>query len=112
MADADIVPSRYAGKVALVAGGGSGIGEAISRRPAAIGGSVTVLDLNHQNGRRVVGGARNDGRTASLQHGDVTDRGSLALRSPSRWRLWKRSSRASFAFGRFDHGPRPKLEAG
>jgi NAD(P)-dependent dehydrogenase (short-subunit alcohol dehydrogenase family) len=82
VADADIVPSRYTGKVALVAGGGSGIGEAISRRLAAIGGSVTVLDLNQQNGRRVVGGARTDGRTASLQHGDVTDRGSLVCVRP------------------------------
>ena len=45
VADADIVPESVAGKVALVAGGGSGIGEAISRRLAAEGGSVAVLDL-------------------------------------------------------------------
>jgi len=61
VADADIVPESVAGKVALVAGGGSGIGEAISRRLAAEGGSVAVLDLNEQNGRRVVGGVRNGG---------------------------------------------------
>ena len=37
---------RLAEKVAIVTGGGSGIGEAISLRFAAEGAKVAVLDLN------------------------------------------------------------------
>ncbi|MCM8531260.1 MAG: SDR family oxidoreductase [Lentisphaeraceae bacterium] len=44
---------RLEGKVAIVTGGGSGIGEAISLRFGAEGAKVAVLDLNEENGNKV-----------------------------------------------------------
>ncbi|MCM8538133.1 MAG: SDR family oxidoreductase [Lentisphaeraceae bacterium] len=44
---------RLEGKVAIVTGGGSGIGEAISLRFGAEGAKVAVLDLNAENGNAV-----------------------------------------------------------
>lgn len=44
---------RLAGKVAIVTGGGSGFGEAISKRFAEEGAQVIVADLNPEGGERV-----------------------------------------------------------
>ena len=42
------------GKVAVVTGGASGIGQAVSRRIAAAGGKVVVFDLNEDAGQAMV----------------------------------------------------------
>lgn len=44
---------RLKGKKAIVTGGGSGIGAAISRRFAEEGANVTILDLDEANGQEV-----------------------------------------------------------
>jgi len=44
---------RLDGRVALVTGGGQGIGEAVCRRLAAAGARIAVFDLHEANARRV-----------------------------------------------------------
>jgi len=60
---------RVDNKVALVTGGGSGIGEAICMRLAEEGASVVVADINESNARRVAGAI---GAAALAIHQDVT----------------------------------------
>ena len=42
------------GKVAVVTGGASGIGQAVTRRIAAAGGNVVIFDLNEEAGQAMV----------------------------------------------------------
>jgi 3(or 17)beta-hydroxysteroid dehydrogenase len=60
---------RVNNKVALVTGGGSGIGEAICMRLAEEGASVVVADINESNARRVADAI---GAAALAIHQDVT----------------------------------------
>lgn len=61
--------SGFKGKVALVTGGGSGLGEAISKRLARSGVKVVVSDINLKGAQRVVDEITKSGGTASaIQH--------------------------------------------
>ena len=61
--------ARLDAKVALVTGGGSGIGEAVARRLAADGAAVVVMDRAADDARRVA----SELSTAIAFPGDVTD---------------------------------------
>ena len=64
--------NRLEGKVAIVTGGGSGLGEASSRRFAEQGASVLVADLNADAAAGVAAAINDAGYTASSVATDVT----------------------------------------
>ena len=57
--------AQFTDKVALVTGGGSGIGEATSKELAATGAKVVVVDLNLEGAQRVAGEIGNAGGSAA-----------------------------------------------
>ncbi|SRR6266536_1672647 len=69
---------RLEGKVALVTGGASGIGEATSRLIAREGGYVVVADVQGDAGQTVVASIRRDGGDALFIECNVTDRNQVA----------------------------------
>lgn len=64
---------ELSGKVAVVTGSGSGIGEAIARRLAAGGAAVGVVDLDAASARRVAGCIVAGGASALAIEADVSD---------------------------------------
>jgi NAD(P)-dependent dehydrogenase (short-subunit alcohol dehydrogenase family) len=67
-----------AGQVAVVTGGGSGIGEAISRTLARAGAAVGIADLSAESGQRVAKQIEADGGRAVAAVLDIGDRDSIA----------------------------------
>ena len=84
------LPQRFSGKHALVTGGGSGIGRAISLRLAAEGAHVRVLEHKAEAGEGVVAEIRAAGGAA-----DVIDTRSICL---LRETLGRYNGLADFAF--------------
>jgi 2-hydroxycyclohexanecarboxyl-CoA dehydrogenase len=64
-------------RVAVVTGGGSGIGEATCHRLAERDHRVAVLDLHAESAERVAQAVRADGADAIAVVADVTDRGAI-----------------------------------
>ncbi|MCA0423494.1 MAG: SDR family oxidoreductase [Proteobacteria bacterium] len=67
------------GKVVLVTGGGSGIGEAIVRRFTAQGSRVGFIDLKESESRALAAALQAEGATVHYERADLTD--IAALRS-------------------------------
>ena len=70
---------RVAGKIAIVTGGGSGMGRAGATLLAAEGAAVVVADINAESGERVCRSIRESGRTAVFLPVDV--RGSASVQA-------------------------------
>ncbi len=64
---------RVAGKVALVTGGAGGIGQAIARRLAQEGATVTIADLDAASGEAAVNALARQGVSAQFMALDVRD---------------------------------------
>ncbi len=62
---------RYAGKVVLITGGGSGLGRTTALRVAGEGAAVAVLDVDETGGHEAVRAIRAAGGTAEFQRVDV-----------------------------------------
>ncbi len=67
------ITSDLKDRVAIVTGGASGIGEACSQLLAKQGARVAVVDLNIEQGKRVVANIEAQGREAMFLAADVSD---------------------------------------
>ena len=63
---------RVKGKVAIVTGGANGIGEATAKLLAKEGASVAIVDIDDENGGRVVEEIISLGGQAVYRHADIT----------------------------------------
>lgn len=88
LANADMPLSNLASQVAVVTGGGSGLGAAIAERCAASGASVVVADISGSAAEQVVEKLNKAGGDAIAHETDVADQGSVR-------------SLAGMCFGRF-----------
>jgi len=70
---------NLSGKKAIITGGGSGIGKAISLSLAGNGAEVAILELNQENGRQVVDEIMTTGGKASCVSCDVSNSESVTL---------------------------------
>ncbi len=66
---------RLEGKVCLITGAGSGIGQASAKLFAAEGAHVVVADVDDKGARATVAAIKKAGGAASAEHVDVTDEG-------------------------------------
>ena len=86
---------RLEGKVCLITGAGSGIGQASAKLFASEGAHVVVADVDDRAARSTVTAIRKAGGSASAEHVDVTDEaGTVAVAN----RVAKRHKRIDVLF--------------
>jgi NAD(P)-dependent dehydrogenase (short-subunit alcohol dehydrogenase family) len=73
----------FSGRVALVTGGGGGIGAATARRFARLGARIGVLDMDEDAATATARAIRDAGGIAAACSADVRDRDALHRRWPS-----------------------------
>jgi NAD(P)-dependent dehydrogenase (short-subunit alcohol dehydrogenase family) len=83
---------KLAGKVAIVTGGGSGIGRGVALRFAQEGANVAVMDMNADGAGETADLVRREGPDAMVLTGDVTDSSAVD----------EAVAKASERFGRLD----------
>ncbi len=66
------------GAVAVVTGGGSGLGEALAHRLARAGARLAIIDLRADRAERVAAELRRDGHDAAALAADVGDRAAVS----------------------------------
>lgn len=81
---------RLRDRIALVTGGGHGLGEALSRRLAAEGAAVLVADVDGDRAGRVAEALRSEGARAEGTRADVTDEAEVAAMVKRAVDLWGR----------------------
>jgi NAD(P)-dependent dehydrogenase (short-subunit alcohol dehydrogenase family) len=81
---------RYTGKIALVTGGGSGIGQATALRLASEGAAVAVADIARPAAEVVAAAIRNTGGQALALQVDVTQSDEVAEMVAETVRTWGR----------------------
>jgi NAD(P)-dependent dehydrogenase (short-subunit alcohol dehydrogenase family) len=64
---------RVKGKIAVITGGASGIGEASAILLSKEGAGVAITDIDDANGKRVIAAIKSAGGAADFWHMDVTD---------------------------------------
>lgn len=64
---------RVKNKIAIVTGGGSGIGESTAKLLAKEGAKVAVVDIDDEGGRRVTGEIKKAGGAAEYWHMDIAN---------------------------------------
>ena len=69
---------RYAGKAAIVTGGGNGIGRATAHRLASEGAAVTIMDLRKEDAAAVVESIAKTGGKAQAVAGDAGSESDIA----------------------------------
>lgn len=79
-----------AGKVALITGGGSGIGRTTAQRLAAQGASIMIVDLDVRMGEETVSLIGQKGGRAAFARADVTDPGQMSAAMQSALSGFKR----------------------
>lgn len=78
MAHKESIMKRVEGKIAVVTGGGSGIGRAISLQLAREGAKVAVTDITDEEGKQVVETIEEFGGIAKYWHIDVSEEDSVS----------------------------------